>query len=65
MQILVHILVLQSILGSFLGGSSAGVEMLQLCAEAHSHFEGVGGRHCHITASAAAAVSSENGYLGR
>lgn len=42
MQIFVHISVLESILGGFLGGRDRGVEVLQLVDKAHTHFERVG-----------------------
>lgn len=40
-QILVHVFVLEGILGSFLCGSDGCVEVLQLRGEAHTHFERV------------------------
>lgn len=42
MQILVHVFVLEGILGSFLRGSDGCVQVLQLRGEAHTHFERVG-----------------------
>ena len=42
MQVLVHVSVLEGIVGGFLGGVGGGIEMLELGGEAHADFEGVG-----------------------
>ena len=42
MQVLVHVSVLEGIVGGFLGGVGRGVEVLELGGEAHADFEGVG-----------------------
>ena len=41
-QVLVHVPVLEGVVGGFLGGVGGGVEVLELGGEAHADFEGVG-----------------------
>ena len=41
-QVLVHVSVLEGVVGGFLGGVGGGVEVLELGGEAHADFEGVG-----------------------
>lgn len=42
MKVLVHIPVLEGIVGGFLGGVDGGVEVLQLRGKTHADFERVG-----------------------
>ena len=42
MQVLVHVPVLEGIVGGFLGGIGGGVEVLELRGEAHANFKGIG-----------------------
>lgn len=42
MQILIHVFVLERILGRSLGGIDGGVEVLELACELHADFKWVG-----------------------
>jgi hypothetical protein len=42
MQVLVHVLVLERILGCLLRGSRTSIQVLELGAEAHAYFERIG-----------------------
>jgi hypothetical protein len=55
-QVLIHVLVLDGILGSLLRRGDAGVQMLQLRAEAHADFERI--RHFDVIVVGAGVIRS-------
>lgn len=64
MQILVHIPILERILGSLVCGSDTCVQMLQMLREANAHLEGIHGPMALGNLSVAAVGDRYTGVLG-